>query len=203
MPDPLHLGAGTDIETDRDTESLDESEAELNTGAHTSSGLRSVGTLEDARWRQCCRQVLSAHIKSQTGLPVAPGHVRLLPRADDLYDRQYPAEKACLFQKPLHQVGADGGHDQPAPSLGIASELVKHLMDDLARVRSQRRLVEAKLVSTEDVLANKEREVQQLKSTLQHRNAQAHQASKLMAWHERRREMTDGGLQTIRNGLVA
>ena len=76
-------------------------------------------------------------------------------------------------------------------------------MDDLARVRSQRRLVEAKLVSTEDVLANKEREVQQLKSTLQHRNAQAHQASKLMAWHERRREMTDGGLQTIRNGLVA
>ena len=58
-------------------------------------------------------------------------------------------------------------------------------------------------MSAEHDVASKEREVQQLKNTLQHKNAQAHQASKLMVWHEQRREITDGSLQTIRNGLVA
>lgn len=88
MPDPLHLRAGTDIETDTDTESLDESDAELDRGAHPPSGLRSVGTLEDARWRQCCRQVLSAHISMHH---VPPYVVRLLmrqfglPHSDHIY----------------------------------------------------------------------------------------------------------------------
>lgn len=76
-------------------------------------------------------------------------------------------------------------------------------MEETRRLRSERCEARDKAASVESELASKERQIQQLKSTLQHRNFQEQQQSKMLAWRDNKRDVTDFGLQAMRNSLVA
>lgn len=66
MPEPQP----TKLESESDCATEIESEVESETGSDTSTDdrptVRRVGTIQDARWRHCCRQMLSAHISMST-----------------------------------------------------------------------------------------------------------------------------------------
>ncbi|KAK5071392.1 hypothetical protein LTR24_010558 [Lithohypha guttulata] len=161
-------------------------------------------------------------LERHTGLVVEPDDVRLVPLPDDPYEWKYPAEKGHLFRRPLQKhttaacqelicdVGRSfwavgrGDADTPVPSIEDAwLQLLEGLLQPTRHHGWGRPSARDQSASLEDALVNKEREVQQLKSTLQHRNMQEQGRSKMLAWYESKHELTDVGLQGLRHGLVA
>ncbi|KAK5082545.1 hypothetical protein LTR70_007651 [Exophiala xenobiotica] len=196
----------TDINSEVDTST--ESDEEADRRSKDAPLLRSVGTLEEAQ--------------RQVGLKVEPHDVRLVPYADDLYQWRYPIEKAYLFRKPLHEHGMDAcqelirdvgssfgavardGHGPIPPSVDTSwAQLAAHLMEEVKQLRSARCCAQDHAAFARDELVSHERQIQQLKRTLEHKNVQEHQRSKTLDWYEHSRQVTGLGLQSIRNSLVA
>lgn len=196
-----------------------------NATTEAAPGMR-PSNVERARWRDKARHVLSAHIgkicqpthkmvadqnrAQATGVTVAPSEVRLVVRDDDPYEWDHPPEKYYLFHKSLskHNLGAcrelcrEAGHSfravkrrESRPHNTVADES-KDSETDCHRLLEQNEFLQLQLDEQSQTIV-------QLQSTLQHRNLEQRQNTRIREHCEARLIGVEQDLQVLRKGIRA